>query len=247
MHGTASQGFGAAAVAYESGRPDYPREATTWLISELGLGPGRSVLDMAAGTGKLSRAIVPCGVAVLAVEPVAAMRSVLSLSFPTARILDGTAEAIPLGAATVDAVVVAQAFHWFDGPAALDEFHRVLRPRGRLALIWNSRNREQPLQRAVAEIVNPWRGDTPTHGNGAWRGAFEKTGAFTLAAERHVPFEQPLQATQLLNQVASISFIAALDENRRLEVLAEVRALTATVPAPLALSYVTDVFVYERT
>ncbi len=162
IHDEARRGFGRGADAYERGRPGYPPKAIRWLERRLELGPGRTVVDVGAGTGKLTRELVASGADVLAVEPVPAMRAVLERAVPEARALEGTAESLPVGDGSVDAIVVAQAFHWFDGPAALAEFHRVLRPDGRIALIWNRRLREQPLHRAISEIIEPYRGDTPT-------------------------------------------------------------------------------------
>ena len=117
----AAEGFQQGADAYERARPSYPAEAVAFLVGHAGLGPDRRVLDLAAGTGKLTRLLVPSGAEVVAVEPVEAMRAVLREAEPELEVLDGTAEAIPLGDGSVDAVTVAQAFHWFDAPAALAE------------------------------------------------------------------------------------------------------------------------------
>src|SRR5438067_5347592 len=126
VHESARRGFERQADAYERGRPPYPCEATSWLVEMLRLGPARTVVDVGAGTGKLTRALLPSGAELIAVEPVAAMRNVLERELPIARALDGTAESLPLPNAAADAIVVGQAFHWFDAPAALREFHRVL-------------------------------------------------------------------------------------------------------------------------
>src|SRR5690606_25154234 len=128
----AAEGFGRGAEAYESARPSYPPDAVGEIATVCDVGPGRRVLDLAAGTGKLTRLLVPTGAEVVAVEPVAEMRAVLSAVLPGVEALDGTAEAIPLPDASVDAVTVAQAFHWFDPPVALAEIARVLRPGGTL-------------------------------------------------------------------------------------------------------------------
>jgi SAM-dependent methyltransferase len=133
----AAPSFARSADAYERARPGYAPEAVAFLAERLGLGPGRVVVDLAAGTGKLARQLVPSGARVVAVEPLAEMRSLIPAGI---EVLDGTAEAIPLPDASGDAVTVAQAFHWFDAQAALREIERVLRPGGLLALVSNRRD-----------------------------------------------------------------------------------------------------------
>jgi ubiquinone/menaquinone biosynthesis C-methylase UbiE len=216
IHRAAAEGFSRSAEAYERGRPEYPDAAIEYVV-EL-MRPGATVLDLAAGTGKLTRPLVAAGLRVVAVEPVAEMRAAL----PGA--LDGTAEAIPLGDGSVDAVTVGQAFHWFDGDAALAEIARVLRPGGLLALVWNKRVDTDPLNQAIEELVAPYRGDTPGH-RGPWRAAFHRTSAFTPLEE--AAFEHPViqDADSLEARVGSISFIAALDPAERAAVLERARAI----------------------
>ena len=133
VHPIAAAGFGASVNAYERGRPGYPSAAIRWLARRLPLKAGVTVVDLAAGTGKLSRPLVSTGARVIAIEPLEAMRRAIG---PGIEAREGTAEAIPLPDASVDAVSVGQAFHWFDGKLALAEMHRVLRPSGMLALLW---------------------------------------------------------------------------------------------------------------
>src|SRR4051812_8526704 len=130
-------GFTDAADAYERGRPGYPPAVVAALADAAGLAPGARVLDLGAGTGKLSRALAAAGLAAAAVAPLPAMRALASRELAADRVLDGTAEAIPLPDASVDAVVAADAFHWFDTPRALPEIRRVLRDDGALALLAN--------------------------------------------------------------------------------------------------------------
>ena len=225
IHRAAAEGFSRSAEAYERGRPEYPEAAIAYLV-EL-VRPGATVLDLAAGTGKLTRPLVAAGLRVVAVEPVAEMRSAL----PGA--LEGTAEAIPLGDGSVDAVTVGQAFHWFDGDAALAEIARVLRPGGLLALVWNKRVDTDPLNQSIEELVAPYRGDTPGH-RGPWRAAFERTSAFTPLEEATFEHLVVQDADGLEARVGSISFIASLDSAERAGVLERARAIAGdgeiTVP-----------------
>jgi ubiquinone/menaquinone biosynthesis C-methylase UbiE len=245
VHHAAARGFDLQADAYERGRPGYPAEAIAFVIETLRIGPGATVVDLAAGTGKLTRELVPTGAGLIAIEPVPGMREVLSRSLPDVRVADGTAESLPLDDASVDGVVVAQAFHWFDGPRALAELARVLRTGGRLAVLFNVRDERDPVQAALERIWEPFRGDTPTHRTGAWQRAFEPADPFTPLVHRAFPNEQRVSADQLVDRVVSVSFIATLDETQRAAVEAEVRTMLAD-EAEVALPYRTDVFWTER-
>src|SRR3954454_23793831 len=182
VHETARRAFACAADVYEESRPGYPPEAIGWLIEELDPRPRGTAVDLAAGTGKLTRLLTPTGAAVVAIEPVDEMRAALVQTASDADARGGTAERTGLGGASADAVTVAQAFHWFDGPAAPAETHRTLRPAGRLALVWNVRDLNHPIQRAVEDLFAPYRGETPSHRSGRWRRALNTTELFRLAA-----------------------------------------------------------------
>ena len=241
VHRVASTGFAQSADSYEQGRPEYPAAAVAWLSRRLCLGADRLVIDLAAGTGKLTRALVASGAEVVAIEPVAEMRALIG---PTIRVLEGTAEKIPLPDASADAVTVAQAFHWFDGDSALTEIHRVLRPGGALALVWNGRVPDEPVNEAIEAIIAPHRGDTPAHRSGTWRAAFDRTSLFGPLEEKEFPNAQTLDAEALGARVGSISFIAALPALDREQVLGAVRALAQR--GPVTVPYVTEVQVADR-
>jgi ubiquinone/menaquinone biosynthesis C-methylase UbiE len=135
VHVAAQQGFTSEAQAYARGRPEYPAALATWLQQGLQLGPGRTVADVGAGTGKFTKRLLATGADVVAVEPVDAMRAQIEVAWPGVRALPGTAAHLPLEGESMDAVVCAQAFHWFASHEALDEFHRVLKPGGKLGLV----------------------------------------------------------------------------------------------------------------
>jgi SAM-dependent methyltransferase len=237
IHRAASTGFARSVEAYERGRPGYPAEA----LEPLRLSPELTILDLAAGTGKLTRPLAASGAEVIAVEPVDEMRAALPDSV---RALDGIAEDIPLPDASVDLVTVAQAFHWFDGDAALREIHRVLRPGGRLALVWNRRVEDADVNIAIEELVEPFRSGTPTHRGDAWRGAFERTTLFGPLEEHVFPSEQVLDEDGIAARISSISFIASLPDDERAQVLEAARALTAD--GPVTVPYRTEVQLATR-
>jgi SAM-dependent methyltransferase len=232
-------GFARAAAAYERGRPGFPAEAVDRLVAAL---PGPAVVDLGAGTGKLTHALVARGCQVTAVEPVAEMRAMIT---PPARAIDGVAEAIPLPDGDADAVTVAQAFHWFDGDRALREIHRVLRPGGVLALIWNRRDAHSALQAQLSALLAPYRGDAPAHASNAWRAAFDRTRLFAPLREERFANEQIVDADGLEDRIASISFVASLAGEIRAELLSEVRALAG--PDPVTLRYEVELQLTART
>ncbi len=247
----AARGFERAADAYERGRPEYPPAAVALVVSALRLGPGARVLDAGAGTGKLSRPLAACGAPVLAADPADAMIR-RAAGAPGVVPLRAVVEALPFRDGALDAAAAASAFHWFDGPRALRELHRALRPGGRLALLWNVRDEAAPWVARLSEIVNRREGTTPRYRKGEWRAAFDGApGLFARVDEAHVPHVHALSPAAALDRVASVSFVAAMAEAERAEVLEEVRALLATHPdtagrAEIALPYRTDVHVYER-
>jgi SAM-dependent methyltransferase len=220
------QGFDHTADAYERGRPDYPAAAVDWLVEQLGVQPSSTIVDLAAGTGKLTRVLADHAT-VIAVEPLPGMREKLRTVLPAVEALDGTAEEIPLPDASADAVTVGQAFHWFDGDRALAEIHRVLRPGGGLGLIWNRRDLDHPVHAALQRMLEVHRSDTPGERSEGWRAAFDSTTLFTALVERHFPHSQDVDADLLVDRIASTSFVANLDDATREPFLAQVRALVA--------------------
>jgi SAM-dependent methyltransferase len=248
----AALGFDRNAVAYERARPSYPAEAVAHVVGHGAIGPGRRVLDLAAGTGKLTRLLVPTGADVVAVEPVAGMRDRLAAALPGAEVLDGTAEDLPLSDVSVDAVTVAQAFHWFDAPVALAEIRRVLRPDGHLFLMWNARDRAHDWVRRFGDLLvdgpdaeRPYDSyydvDYAALVVSAGGGGFTPVELWTHA------WEQPCDPDLLVARAESVSVVGALAEDERVRVLDRVRNLARTHPdlagrPTFAFPYVTRVY-----
>jgi SAM-dependent methyltransferase len=242
-----ARAFGGAAEIYDRVRPGYPPAAIDWVVRALGLGPGRSVLDLAAGTGKLTVPLIATGARVVAVEPSDGMLAVLRRVVPEAEALAGTAERIPLADASVDSVFVAQAFHWFDHDVALPEIHRVLRPGGGLGLVWNRRVLEHPAHAALERAIKPWGSDTPRHRDRPWVDAIERTPLFEPLAEEELPNDQELPPGGLVERASSISYIAALPAETRRDALAELERFEASAPKPIVLPHVCELFAFRRT
>ena len=157
-----------------------------WLRDDLALSAGKTVLDLGAGTGKFLPHLRATGAAVIAVEPVPAMRAQLTQRNPGIEAMAGTAEQIPLADGAADAIVCAQAFHWFANPAALAEIHRVLKPGGVLGLIWNVRDESVGWVAALTRIMAPYEAGIPRYHSGEWRRLFPAEG-FGPLRERHFP------------------------------------------------------------
>jgi ubiquinone/menaquinone biosynthesis C-methylase UbiE len=246
VHPAAAGGFSAAASEYERARPGYPDEAIAWIVERLALGPGKNVLDLAAGTGKLTRALVPSGARVIAVEPIDEMREQLFAAVPDVDAFDGTAERIPLPDGSVDGVTCGQAFHWFREEEALREIHRVLVSGGGLALIWNVRDLSDPLQARLQEIILPHGGRVRSHHDFAPEKAVEATGLFGPVEQRSWPYAQRLSRAHLVDRIASTSYIAILDPDTRASVLGRVLEAAEGLPEPIAIPYTTDVYIASR-
>jgi ubiquinone/menaquinone biosynthesis C-methylase UbiE len=237
-----ARAFEQVADVYERARPGYPAEAVAWIARELDLRDGRAVLDLAAGTGKLTRSLVETGARVIAVEPGDAMLAELRRVLPDVETLRGAAEAIPLPDDSVDAVTVGQGFHWFRHDEAVSELHRVLRPGGAVALIWNTRDQESPLQREVSELITAFiPRDRPPVGHSAQ--ALEASELFGPVEMRSFPFSQQLDADGLVGRIASVSFVAAASAERRAALERRLREMAATQGGRVEFPYLTEVYV----
>ncbi|HVB13311.1 MAG TPA: methyltransferase domain-containing protein [Candidatus Dormibacteraeota bacterium] len=246
IHPQAQAGFARAAAAYERGRPDYPPSAVGWLASHLRLGPGKLVVDLGAGTGKLTRQLVPFGARVLAVEPVAEMASQLRLAVAGVEVLAATAADTGLASGTVDAVTAGQSFQWFADQPSLGEIHRILRPRGRFGLVWNRRDSSSLLWEEISELIHDYRRGSPDHSSGEWRRELQASRLFGSLESRCFGHWQWADREQLIDRVLSLSFIGVLGAEEQAELrrrLAEIADRYQPNPSqPISLRYRTEVF-----
>ncbi|TDR71420.1 class I SAM-dependent methyltransferase [Paludibacterium purpuratum] len=230
IHQAASCGFGQGADIYERGRPDYPDALHAWLHDRLSIAPGKQVLELGAGTGKFTKLLHGTEATVQALEPVAAMRAQLKQQLPNIATLDGRAEAIPLPDQTVDVVVCAQAFHWFANVDALHEIRRVLKPSGRLGLIWNVRDEQCDWVREITALITPFEVGVPRFHTGEWRQPFTQ-GIFSLPEPdcfTHAHTGSPEQV--IVDRTMSVSFIAALPQAQREQVRRQLHELIERHP-----------------
>lgn len=252
VHEVAATGFDREAAVYEQARPSYPPDAVAWLAEHLRIAPGARIADIAAGTGKLTRLLTPMGATLLAVEPVAGMRSAFVAMCPGVPLLAATAEQLPVATTTLDAITVAQGFHWFDAPAALTEFARVLVPRGRLGLIWNARDRTNDLVDQLWSIMDQVEKQAPWRNHEKWSDSavveHPDFGELTEATFHH---EQVLTRDQVIARFRSVSHIAVLPPAEQEVVLDEIRHVLDTHPLAvgrerIVIPYRVDAYWCER-
>lgn len=248
VHHSAAAGYKTAADTYVRGRPDYPPQVADWLTGTLGLNADKSVVDLGAGTGKFTGRLVATGAQVIAVEPVPQMLEKLSEAWPDVLAVSGTATDLPLPDASVDVVICAQAFHWFASDEALTEIARVLKPGGKLGLVWNLRDTRVSWVPRLDAIVNALEGDTPRFYTGAWRRAFPHAAFGPLQEQQFSHGHTGSPEDVIFNRVRSTSFISALPAVEREKVDEQVRALIDAEPElrgkdVVTVPYVTAAFV----
>lgn len=239
-------GFEKASAEYERGRPGYPADTVAFIVETARLGPGRTVVDLAAGTGKLTRELVLSGAEVIAVEPLGEMRARLSEQLQRIRVVEGLAERTGLPSESADAVTVAQAFHWFSSDDALAEMERILRRSGLLFLVWNKRDLSSPIQAAISRLTLPYVGEAPSYASGRWKEVMEATERFEAVGEHRSSTVQVLDRAGVIDRVASTSYIANLPEETRAELLEKVGAIVPDGET-VELPYTTATYAYRRS
>jgi SAM-dependent methyltransferase len=225
--------FAEVAEVYERGRPEYAPAVVGAIAAELRIPPGAPVLDLAAGTGKLTRALLQQGLDVTAVEPQDSLREILATGVGAQRVHEGLAETIPLADSSVAAVTVADAFHWFDQTRALAEIRRVLRPAGGLAVLittpdWSGAS----WAHEIGTLIGGLRPEHPMMDGASWQDSVRAAPGWSEPREIRVTISQPADTARLLDYLASISWVAALPSARRDEVLARAGAIVRAGETP---------------
>lgn len=221
-HTVATTSFDANHALYDQVRPGYIAEAVDWLTERLGLSDGSTVVDLAAGTGKFTAAIADKGYNIIAVEPSAGMLQTFTKNFPGFHAVQGDSYHIPLENGVADAVIIAQAFHWFADHDSLKEIHRVLRPGGSLGIIWNYDDvaslPQDSWQRAITELIWTHDGNVPQYRHNKWPAAFNDQNYFrTPLNEERFSFVRrlPNDPEAVWNYWQSRSYITALTNEER--------------------------------
>lgn len=251
VHETARAGFSQEPDRYDRGRPEYPSGVVELLGDLFGLKASSVLVELGAGTGKFTQRLVDAGLRPIAVEPIRAMREELRRRKLPTTILGAVAERLPFRDDCLEAVVAAQAFHWFALDRALPELARVLKLWGGVGLVWNVRDDRVRWQRELTRLLDEYRSGTPTHHTKAWTRAFARSPAFETISVRSFHHDQPMDDARLVDRVSSVSFIALLPPERRAELLERARDVAREAPRDpetglYAMRYRTDVYWTRR-
>lgn len=240
-------GFSRVADIYDRARPEYPSAAVRFLMRRLGLRRGTIVVELAAGTGKFTRAMRGSNATIIAVEPTKEMRQVFARRIPDLPVFDGTAESIPLPNGFADAAVAAQAFHWFQPRRALKEIARVLRRGGAVGLIWNVQDKTTPWIRKLGALIEPYGRGARRYRDRRWKNAIVRSRAFTRLQYRRFRFRILVDPATVVDRLLSVSFVALQPAPVRRAIARRVRDLLRNDPATMGRArveyrYHTDVY-----
>lgn len=225
---------------YDAARPNYPEDVFDYFTAAFGLNQSMHVLDLGAGSGIFSRQLQPLVGSVTAVEPSESMRESFRSSNSGMEVLDGSDISIPMGDGSVDAVFVAQAFHWFDAPRALEEIHRVLVPGGGLGLVWNERDETVEWVAALSRAMQ-WDTRQPYEVGKDFTDVIS-AGPFTKVERVEFAHTQSLSREGLVQRVLTTSYISAMEQEERDQLMRSVRTVVDRLTEPIVLPYVTTAY-----
>jgi SAM-dependent methyltransferase len=243
VHQSAGEGFGREALTYQRARPAYHPDLVVRFINRYGSG---DILEIGAGTGIFTQQIADRCTGLVAVEPVPAMRERLMDALPDVDVREGTAEALPVASGAFDTVVVAQSFHWFQHRQALDEIDRVLRGGGHLVTVWNVKAGDASWFARYMEIIDRHAGETPRHADMRWRAAIDADERFELVDDWKADHPQTTDSAGVISRALSTSFIAALPQAAREQVIEDLRAALEAVEEPLDFPYRAELQAWRR-
>ena len=213
LHHSAKQGFSSAAELYQQVRPHYPQEIVPWLQQQLNIAENSHVVDLGSGTGKFLPYLIPTQAKITAVEPVTEMLQQLQQKYSAIESIQASSDQLPFEDASIDTIICAQSFHWFANAETRNELHRVLKPSGHLALIWNQRDIKVNWVNALAEEIAMYEADTPRYHSGAWKQVFAERQQFQLKDLTTFRLLHQGSVEQVVSKrLLSTSFIAALPQ-----------------------------------
>lgn len=243
VHDAARRGYQQRAAVYASARPTYHPKLVSRFLENYSRGV---VAELGAGTGIFTSQLVAGGCEPIAIEPVKAMRDMVAATHPKLTVVDGTAEHTGLDDHSVDTVIAAQSFHWFDYHAALSEIVRILRPDGFLVCVWNVRDESVDWVRRYTEVVDEFAGDTPRHRTMQWRAAIEDDGEFQPVDDWTIPNPVPATPQEVVDRALSTSFIAALDSARQDDVLRRISDLVSPLGSTFEFPYRSEIQAWRK-
>jgi SAM-dependent methyltransferase len=232
--------------AYDAGRPGYCAPSVEFLVQGLNITAQSRVLDLGAGTGKFTVELAQRAETVFAVEPSQPMRDTLLKLLPGVIVLDGTGESLPLESASLDAVVVAQAFHWFDPQRSLLEIERVLTPRGRLGLVWNERDESVAWVHELS-VAMQWTTRQPYRVGTDFSEIVASHSHFDDIVRRRFHFSDLMDHDRLRQRVLSTSYLAAASDDERKSIMEHVDVVIEKLPAQVSMPYIADAYVCSRS
>lgn len=240
------EGYAKVADSYARGRPEYPSEMISWMQKTTAIGSGDHVVDLGAGTGKFTNALVKLGLRVDAVEPVDEMRAQLAALLPGVTVHGGVAQHLDIDTASADLVTCAQSFHWFADDQAVAEIARVLKPGHFLVLVWNQRDTSDPVQAKLEEILlrhqDPAIPHSPTR---RWKPVIDASPQFRFVEEEHFTHVHDLERASVADRLRSMSVFSTLSQEMQQEALNEIDAIVPSQER-IGLPYFNEVFAYRR-